>query len=108
MNLLCALLMVAVHVTEGSSITTPDGNCTVHVMSAARSMIREDQAVALRVTVGTDHSNTFEKVKPGDRVSVTWCARTYYVDLRRIRANLAELALGWTTSRSSAGLPPAP
>jgi hypothetical protein len=99
--------MVEIHVPQGSSVTTPDGTCTVHVLPAFSPALCEEQVVALRVTVGKDLSNTFETVKPGDRVSVTWCARTYYVDLHRIRANLAELALGWTVMQPSAELPSA-
>ena len=99
--------MVAIHVPQGSSVTTPDGGCTVQVLPAPSPALREEQVVALRVTVGTDISNIFEKVKPGDRVSVTWCARTYYVDLHRIRANLAELALGWTATQAPAEMPSA-
>jgi hypothetical protein len=88
--------MLALRVSQGSSVTTPDGACTVHVLCLSSGVPCEDELAALRLTVGADASNTFEKVKPGDRVSITWRSRTYYVDLQEIRENLADVALGWT------------
>lgn len=74
-------------VNTGSSVTTKDGGCIVHVISAS-----EDK-VSLSVTVGSAAPQVFNGALIGKRIVVRVAAESYYVDLLRVRGGIVDLAI---------------
>lgn len=74
-------------VNSGNSVTTSDGLCTVHVISAT------DGVVSIRVTLGSAPPLSFKTAKIGSRVVVRGANVTYYIDLLRSRGGIVDLTI---------------
>lgn len=74
-------------VFEGNSVTTKDGHCTVHIISA------NDSSITLSAAIDANKPIEFFKRHPGDRVTVEADGRVYYIDLHGIRGNIVDLAI---------------
>ncbi|MCC4589975.1 hypothetical protein LL974_02370 [Xanthomonas campestris pv. cannae] len=74
-------------VNFGNSVTTSDGLCTVHVISATG-----DNA-SIRVTLGSAPPLSFKTATIGSRIVVRGVNAIYYIDLLRNRGGIVDLTV---------------
>ncbi|MCS4280373.1 hypothetical protein [Stenotrophomonas rhizophila] len=73
-------------VRAGNSVTSSDGHVIIHIASVL------DDSAALSVTLGSE-TQSFKKVRVGQRLTVAGLSGTYYVDLLGTRGNMVDLTV---------------
>lgn len=74
-------------VRAGNSVTSSDGHVIIHIASVL------DDSAALSVTLGSEVTQSFKKVRVGHRLTVAGLSGTYYVDLLGTRGNMVDLTV---------------
>jgi hypothetical protein len=79
-------ILTTVGVRAGDSVTTPDGACTVHILSAVHAI------ATLEVAIDADPPKLFT-AKIGNRIVVRGSRKTYYIDLHGERGGIVDLSV---------------
>jgi len=80
-----ALVLPRTAVRAGTSVTTPDGRCSIRVAFVVENLI------GLSVIVDADKPIDYSSARVGDRIAVEATDRIYYIDLQGARGNFADI-----------------
>ena len=82
-----APVLLEAGIPEGTSATTSDGSCSIFVKKIV------DGQVTLVVTLKAEEPRVFEKIEVGRRITVASGKVAYFIDVRRLRGNIADVSV---------------
>jgi hypothetical protein len=82
-----ALVLPQTAVRAGTSVTTPDGRCSIRIAFVV------ENSVGLSVIVDANKPVDYSSARVGDRIAVEASDRIYYIDLQSARANFVDIAV---------------
>lgn len=82
-----SLVLSQTGVSQGSSVTTSDGVCTVEIVGVGVF------GIDLSVTIGANHHSKYTNKHPGDRIAVHNDKYYYYIDLHNVRGDIVDISI---------------
>lgn len=82
-----ALVLPQTAIRAGTSITTPDGRCSIRIAFVV------ENSVGLSVIVDANKPVDYSSARVGDRIAVEASDRIYYIDIQSARPNFVDIAV---------------
>ena len=82
-----ALVLPQTAIRAGTSVTTPDGRCSIRIAFVV------ENSIGLSVIVDANKPVDYSSARVGDRIAVEASDRIYYIDLQSARPNFVDIAI---------------